>query len=480
MTSFFGHKGRLFAGAACAASLLGLGAPALADDGTLAELLAKKGILTAAEASSLSAGPAATREERLVALLRSKGVLEASDMKALGIANSRVAGTREVQPKPALPANAIDVSARAAASSADLTGVQPRYAKSPLAVDMWGLTITPLGFIDVTGVWRSRNTGSNLATSFGAVPFENTIQGNIGETRISAQNSRFALKAEGTYLNSLHLLGYLEGDFAGNDAANVFVTTNSHTARLRQAFFDFSWGQWEFTGGQAYSWMTPNRTGLSPNPTDVFQTLNVDQSLQVGLAWTRAAQARIVYHATPNLQFGVAVENPDQFVGAGEVIFPFAFNAALGPQFDAANQTTVPNAVPDVIAKGAFDDTFYGRKIHLEVAGMAREFKVTNVPIGDIDFVTHRATGWAAQVAGNVEILPGFSLVGNAYHSKGGGRYLGGLGPDVVVRPEQLGPTAFDIGLSTVEFKCLPCRRRMVDRPGYGLGGLLRAGSVRA
>src|SRR5205807_4715691 len=142
--------------------------------------------------------------------------------------------------------------------------------------------------------------GNVMATNFGAIPFENTVQGNLGETRISAQNTRIALKAEGTYFDRLHILGYVEGDFNGNDAANVFVTTNSHTMRLRQGFFDVSWDNWEFMGGQAYSWMTPNRRGMSPYPTDVFTTLNIDQNLQVGMPWTRAAQARIVYHATPN------------------------------------------------------------------------------------------------------------------------------------------------------------------------------------
>src|SRR5262249_6986156 len=155
-------------------------------------------------------------------------------------------------------------------------------------------------------------------------------------------------------------------------------------------------------------------------------------SLQVGMPWTRAAQFRVVYHATPNFQFGVALENPDQFVGAGEVIFPFAFNAQLGPQFDAANNTATPNTMPDIIAKGAFDDKFWGPDVLLEAAGLVRQFKVTNLPVvvpGPASFVTHEATGWGAQVAGNIEVFKGFHVLGNAFYSQGGGRYLDGLGP---------------------------------------------------
>jgi hypothetical protein len=180
----------------------------------------------------------------------------------------------------------------------------------------------------------------------------------------------------------------------------------------------------------------------------VFTTLNIDQNLQVGLPWTRAAQARLVYHATDELQLGVAVENPEQFVGAGEVIFPFAFNAQLGTQFDANNNPGTPNVAPDIIVKGAYDTNAYGHSVHLEAAGLVRQFKATTFPIGGSDFTSHETTGWGASVAGNVEVFRGFSLVGNAFWSQGGGRYLDGLGPDLVVA---LNGAGTDIELSTVE-----------------------------
>ncbi len=449
-------RGMLFATTAMVAITTAASAPAFADatTDTLLALLAKKGVITASEAQSVTLGPAASQQERLVALLRQKGVLGAADVQALSAtkpstpAPVRVASVDPtIGPAPMVVASADHAPPRASAPRYDLKSY-PMPTKSPLAVEAFGITITPVGFVDLTGVWRSRNTGSNLATSFGAIPFDNTIQGNNSETRLSAQNSRFGLKAEGSYNDWLHILGYLEGDFNGNDPANVWVTSNSHTFRLRQAFMDVDFGNWEFIAGQAYSWMTPNRRGLSAAPTDVFTTLNIDQSLQVGLPWTRAAQARLIYHATPEFALGIGVENPDQFVGAGEVIFPFAFNAALNPQFDAANQTTVPNAMPDLIAKAAYDSAAFGHRVHLEAAGLLREFKSTNVPIGGADFVHHTATGWGASVAGSVEIVHGFNVLGNVFWSQGGGRYLGGLGPDLVVMPNA---AATDVSLQTVE-----------------------------
>jgi len=203
----------------------------------------------------------------------------------------------------------------------------------------------------------------------------------------------------------LDIVGYIETDFLGNDATNVFVSTNSHTNRLRLAYADVNAGQLEFTAGQAWSWMTPNRKGLGPDPKTVFTTINDDAGIQVGLPFTRAAQARVAWHPTKEFAIGVGVENPDQFVGAGEVIYPFAFNAALGPQFDAANQTTVPNRYPDVVGKATYDTDIVDRHVHFEGAAMWRSFNSTNVPIGGAFFTDHSTTGWLVQASGNVEVL---------------------------------------------------------------------------
>ena len=91
---------------------------------------------------------------------------------------------------------------------------------------------------------------------------------------------------------------------------------------------------------------TPNRVGLSPMPSDLALTIGEDANVHVGIPYTRAGAFRAVYHFTDKFQWGLEVQNPEQFVGAGEVIFPFAFNAALGPQFDAANQTTHAERLP--------------------------------------------------------------------------------------------------------------------------------------
>jgi hypothetical protein len=183
----------------------------------------------------------------------------------------------------------------------------------------------------------------------------------------------------------------------------------------------------------------------------VFTTLNVDAGIQVGLPYTRAGEVRMAWHPTKEFAIGVGAESPDQFVGAGEVIFPFAFNAALGPQFDAANQTTVPNRYPDLVGKMTFDTDIMDRHVHFEGAGMWRSFNTTDVPVGGTTFVDHGTSAWLFETSANVEVLKGLNLIGTAFWSDGGGRYLGGLGPDVVVMPIETGPGMFDITLSTVK-----------------------------
>jgi hypothetical protein len=248
----------------------------------------------------------------------------------------------------------------------------------------------------------------------------------------------------------MDLTGYFEGDFNGNGPTNEFVNSNSHTFRMRLAYADVNTGQFETTFGQTYSWLTPNRFGLGPDPSDIFLTNNIDQNFQVGLPWARQAAAHVAWHPTQQFSIGAGVENPDQFTN-GEVTFPFAFNAQLGPQFDAANNPGVGNRFPDVVAKTAFDgDLGSATRLHLEAAGMSRHFRVDNLPQGQPTFAWHDANGWAATVAANVEFFRTFTLVGSAFWSDGGGRYLDALGPDVVALPAGM-PGKYDIALSPVQ-----------------------------
>ena len=119
--------------------------------------------------------------------------------------------------------------------------------------------------MDFTAVSRDANMASGIATNFGAVPFSNTVNGNLHEHQFGAQNSRLGLRFD-TKVKAATLLGYLETDFLGIVPGNVAVSANSDTLRLRLFWADLRKGKFEFLAGQSWSLLTPNRKGLSPLP----------------------------------------------------------------------------------------------------------------------------------------------------------------------------------------------------------------------
>ncbi|HVG90004.1 MAG TPA: hypothetical protein VNB54_00815, partial [Alphaproteobacteria bacterium] len=358
---------------------------------------------------------------------------------------------QQLQNKTSGTPHVADAALRTAPVPVAATVVQEteKPKESPLSFRIGSTDFTPGGFVDFENVFRTTNTGGSTTTAFGTIPFSNTVHGHLTEFRSTGQYSRYNLKVSGKY-GANNVVGYIEGDFNGNDAANVFVSSNPHTNRLRLYWMDLKRGKWELLGGQTWGIQTPNRVGLSPNPADVFVPIGEDAQTHVGLPYTRAAEFRAIYHFSDTFQWGVALQNPDQFVGAGEVIFPFAFNAQLGPQLDAANQTTTPNAFPDIHTKMAWDTDTNGKHMHFELGGFLTSAKITNLPVGGTSFDHHTKVGGTFHGAFNFELAKGFRVMANGMWGAGNGRYLIGFGPQVVVFPIATGPATFNVDLSMV------------------------------
>ncbi|HKE33017.1 MAG TPA: hypothetical protein VKD65_14905, partial [Candidatus Angelobacter sp.] len=329
-----------------------------------------------------------------------------------------------------------------AAQPASDSPAQEKPKESPLSFRIGGADFTPGGYVDFENVFRSTNTGNVAGTNFWAIPFSNTVAGHLTEFRSTGQYSRFNLKTSAKYGKN-DITGFIEFDFNGNDPGNVFVTSNSHTDRIRHFWLDLKRGKWEFVGGQVWGLLTANRTGVSPNSSDVFTTFNEDANHQVGNNFTRAAQFRVAYHFNDQFVWAVAAENPQQFTGQGpEVVFPTLFNAALGVQFDAANNNGTPNIGPDIISKLAFDRNFAGsRHFHFEAGGLFTAVKITNVPtVAGATFKTHSAVGGGVEGGVSIDLFKGsegrfLRVVANGLWGPGVGRYLIGMGPQAVVAP---------------------------------------------
>jgi cell division septation protein DedD len=334
---------------------------------------------------------------------------------------------------------------------------------SPLSWRIGAAEFTPGGWADITGVFRSSDTGSGTGTSFGSIPFNNQLpQAALTEFRTTAQTSRLSMKVDANVTDSTAVTGYVESDFNGFQPPNAYTSTNSSSFRLRLAFADVRHGKWEVLGGQSWSLLTPNRVGLSPMPSDVFTGYRLDTNYFAGLAYSRQAGFRVVYHPTDWWAIGFSLENPQQYAPSS-VVFPDG--TFFSGQFDngsgatnatgATSNPAVPNQHPDVIVKSAFDWKVGAHALHLETAGLLRTFKVFN------NLVTPNATSAITEGSGSVnlnfEVLRNFHLVANTFYGAGNGRYIGALGPDAIVKADgTLSPIHSGSGVAGFEYQLTP------------------------
>jgi hypothetical protein len=346
-----------------------------------------------------------------------------ADSAAVSLVSQPAAGT--AQPIPAQSGGSVE-----------------NQKRSPLSFKLGPAEFTPGAWVDLTGIFRSTDIGSGTGTTFGSIPFNNTLpQAGLSELRFTAQTSRVSMRVDIPAGESTHVTGYVESDFNGYQPPNAYISTNSSTFRLRLAWADIQHGKWEFLGGQSWSLLTPNRLGLSPLPENVFTSYRLDTNYLAGLTYLRQAGFRVVYHATDWWTLGASLENPQQYVPTS-VVFPGA-PGFFASQFDngsgatnagsATTNTAIPNLFPDLIVKTAFDWKPRGRAFHLEVAGLISTYKDFNNLV--MPNSTNTVTGESGAVNLNFELFKSFRLIANSFYGEGGGRYIGGLGPDLVVKP---------------------------------------------
>jgi hypothetical protein len=336
--------------------------------------------------------------------------------------------------------------------------------ESPLSFKVGTAVFTPGGFVDFENIFRTTNTQSNLATSFASIPFSNTAQGHLTELRTTAQFSRFDLKVTDKF-GANDVTAYCEADFSGNDAANVYQSVNGHTLRVRLCFADLKRGNWEVLGGQTWSWLTPNRSGVGPMPSELAITYNEDQNTGIGLPYTRAAEFRVAYHVNDHWAMGVGIEDANQFIG-GFVALPSAFSATLSPQFDNGSQIGTPNLFPDIIPKITYDTNLANRHFHLEAVGLVTAARFTFQPTAGAPFSPRSTVGGGGSLAGNFQLTHSLVFLANAFWSDGGAHYLVATGPQVVVRPDAAGtdltPSMVHAGAGSVGLEWNATRRTIL------------------
>jgi hypothetical protein len=357
---------------------------------------------------------------------------------------------------PALPAYPSPRPQAAAAAGSNPCEASPDASQVPPYLRIGNTCLIPIGFMDLTSVWRDKNAGSSMGSNFGSVPYNNTTNGNLSEFRFSPQNSRIGFRFDGDWKGT-HFIGYNEFDFNGTSGSGSLAVSNGAIVpRLRLFWVDVRKDKMEFLAGQSWSLLTPNRKGLSALPGDLFYTQVVDINYMAGLTWTRQPGMRVLFHPNEKVTFGVSAEQPDQYMGGSAggstAVLPAAYLSLQGTQLDSglnlgacSNNTALtgtavsysctgqsflaqPTVTPDIIAKLAFDPN---AKFHFELGGIESAFKTVNPALLSQHFT---ASGAGLLFGANAEVMPGIRLITTNFYSDGEGRYLFGQAPDLIVR----------------------------------------------
>ncbi len=303
-------------------------------------------------------------------------------------------------------------------------------------------------FVALEGAWREHNEVASGASSppFGSpgIPLHNSALWNQNEFRMTAQQSRIALRAWGDIDAVQRLEAYYEMDFLGASVDANNRESNSFVPRIRQAFgsYDNDEYHFHFLGGQAWSLLTQNRVGITPRYENI--PLTIDAQYVVGFNWLRNPQLRFVGDWNNIAWFGVSIEQP----GA---VFPSAPSATtVTPPGETVNinnfcttsshlngSTTCSNDVaPDIIEKFALDPGWG----HYELLALQRWISDSVTPTVNpaipANWTQKTTFGWG--FGGNflVPAIPQFlDLQGSILYGEGIGRYSSSQLPDAVVGP---------------------------------------------
>jgi hypothetical protein len=319
---------------------------------------------------------------------------------------------------------------------------QPPLPKGSFRVG--GLTVTLGGFAAAEGIYRSRNEAASIDSSFNGIPLRNSPNFYVPETRLTAQQSRLSLLAQGQIDPAQSLTGYVETDFLSAGSSSNSTESNSYTLRLRQF-----WGNYDntnlglhFLGGQAWSLATMYRVGLVPRQENV--PLTIDAQYVVGFNWARQAQFRVTKDFDDHrVWLGLSLESPQTtFSSSAEPncltnaqattptgIVPVGtlnYTSCGGPNVNSI-QAYSDNIAPDIIAKVAMDPG-YG---HYELYGLLRflggRVSFASTGTGKNYWTTGQGIG-AGMILPVVQKLLDFQLSGLI--GQGIGRYGSGQLPD--------------------------------------------------
>ena len=307
--------------------------------------------------------------------------------------------------------------------------------------------VTLGGFIDLTGIYRDRYTGSDVNSKWnlggGGIPLQSSPKYYENETRGSARHSRLSLLAQGQD-EYASLAAYYEMDFlgGGSGTSGNQVESNSYNPRVRQLYATYDpKGGWHFLFGQAWSLLTMNKAGIVPRQE--VTPMTIDAQYLPGFTWTRNPQVRLVKDFGSKVSVGLSVEAPQAIITGGGLPSGAAANytyrlynpANFADVTSTSNNSNEPGSLsldeyPDIVGKVAIDPGFG----HWEAYGLARFF--TDRTLVNSSHSNETTFGWGAGAAVLLPVVPKYvDFQGSFLAGKGIGRHGSAQFSDVVVNP---------------------------------------------
>jgi hypothetical protein len=155
----------------------------------------------------------------------------------------------------------------------------------------------------------------------------------------------------------------------------------------------------------------------------------------------------VIYHPDKKWALALSLESPEQYVTAATTLPTWAAS-----QIGNGTATSTPNVRPDIVAKIAYDAKVANRALHFELAGLSRQFETSPAP-----GVHMSAQGLGGSFNTVMEVAKNFRLIATSFYSSGGGRYILGLGPDLIVGPNgSISPVHSMSGIAGFEYRPTP------------------------
>jgi hypothetical protein len=277
----------------------------------------------------------------------------------------------------------------AVAMSLSLAALQGAHAQdSTASIHYKGITLQPIGFVAAEFVWRQRNLTADIGSSFNAIPFSGTTNGNMTEARFTGRQSRIGMMATGN-AGSTKVTGYWESDFLSSGTTSNSNESNSYTLRIRQFWLSAALQSgWTISGGQMWSLMTPDKNGMNPRSEAV--PLTIEAQYAAGFNWERQAGLRFVNKFSDEGSFGFGLEESQSLFSARNAPPNFVIGQAGGPLLNATT-TYSTDYSPDVVAKLAFDPKGAG---HWELKAVGSAFRDRVIDPTNVSGGTRNATNY--------------------------------------------------------------------------------------